>query len=149
MPGRMGAQRCATQPINYRCTFFMCVMYSWYLHPLCTVVHHHILVKVTCSVWRSIQCFWISRIKFSHMFPLPSFSCRTPCCLAFVPVENAYTTLCGNVLSTNWLVQIINVNHSHFKWEGLLLLTFWRQGCTAILWRSGYRGWATVFMLFL
>jgi len=31
MPGRTGARRWATQPINYRCTFFMCVVYSWYL----------------------------------------------------------------------------------------------------------------------
>ena len=37
MPGRTGARRCATRPINYRCTFFMCIVYSWYLHPLCTV----------------------------------------------------------------------------------------------------------------
>ena len=37
MPGRTGARRCATQPINYRCTIFICVVYSWYLHPLCTV----------------------------------------------------------------------------------------------------------------
>ena len=33
------------------------------------------------------------------MFPLPSFIRRMPCRLAFVPVENAYTTLYGNVLS--------------------------------------------------
>ena len=37
MPGRTGARRCATQPIKFWCTFFMCVVYSWYLHPLCTV----------------------------------------------------------------------------------------------------------------
>ena len=38
MPGRTGAWRCATQPINYRCTFFMChVLLISELHPLCTV----------------------------------------------------------------------------------------------------------------
>ena len=108
------------------------------------------LVKVTCSVWMSVQCLQISRIKPSDTLPLPSLSCKTSCRLAFVPVGNAYTTLCGSVFSTNGLVQILNVNHSHFKWKGLLLLTFWRhaglhcnpytmeaRGCTAILWRCG------------
>ena len=65
------------------------------------------LVKVTCLVWRSFQCFWSSRIKLSHMLPLPSLSFRMPCHFAFVPVGNAYTTLCSNVLSTNLLIQII------------------------------------------
>ena len=37
MPSRTGAWQCTTQPINYRCAFFMCVVYSWYLHPLSTV----------------------------------------------------------------------------------------------------------------
>jgi len=64
MPGRAarGARRCATQPISYRCAFFMCVVYSWYLsctlNALCappyTHTHTHTPSCTSCTFYNMV-----------------------------------------------------------------------------------------------
>ena len=75
-------------------------MYSYF-----TNILHYYTYSVLCqSDMLSLEVHSVlsyQQEKLSHTFPLPSFRCRMPCRLAFVPVENAYTTLCGNMLSTN------------------------------------------------
>ena len=106
------------------------------------IIHLTSLAKVTCSVWRSFLCFQIIRIILSQTLPLPRLSHRAPCCLASVPVGDTYTTFCSNVLSTNWLVQFINVKHCHLKWDDFYIFFYilhsdsvlWRRGCSTALW---------------
>ena len=63
MPGRTGVQRCATQPINYRCTFFMCVVYILLiseLHLLCTVCT---TIVPRVLHFSAVHLYWISTTR--------------------------------------------------------------------------------------
>ena len=129
MPGRTGARQCATQPINYRCTYFMCVMYSWYLHPLCTVcttiaprVLHFSAVQFKCNgdLENSQGLYAVFNEKIPFAWATYNKCLRTTDCnlVCSLEQEKPYALFMLSIRSPDnvfmVLVSIFISNHNHF-----------------------------------
>ena len=145
MPGRTGARQCATQPINYRCTYFMCVMYSWYLHPLCTVcttiaprVLHFSAVQFKCNgdLENSQGLYAVFNEKIPFAWATYNKCLRTTDCNFVCSLEHTALFMLSIHSPDNVFMVMVSIfisNHSHFC---VLCFRLAAARATTALWRT-------------